>query len=68
MPVAVPRNLFVQFIQQGVKKGLVSNVVQTLDGQHYLHFDYLKDAVSKQVESFGNYREPKQGSFNSPSP
>lgn len=55
MPIAVPRSLFVQFIEQGVKKGLLSNVVRTLDGETYMDFEYLKDFVSKQVEIFGRF-------------
>lgn len=55
MPVAVPSNLFVQFVEQGVKKGLLTNVIRTLDGESYLDFGHLKDAISKQVYTFGKF-------------
>jgi hypothetical protein len=53
MSTHIPSHLFVQFINQGVKKGLIQDVTRTLDGEYYLDPDYLKDSVASQVETHG---------------
>lgn len=54
MPNNIPSQLFVQFVQQGVKKGFIQDVTRTLDGEYYIDQDYLQDFVSRQVEAHSN--------------
>lgn len=55
MPVTIQPNAFVQFMEQGIKKGLLRNVTRTLDGEYYMDMEYLKETLSKQVESHGKF-------------
>lgn len=55
MPISIQPNLFIQFIEQGIKKGLLEDVTRTLDGEYYLDKQYLKDTISKQVETHGEF-------------
>jgi hypothetical protein len=48
---AIPSNLFAQFVEQGIKKGLIQDVTRTLDGEYYIDFEYLKASVSSQIET-----------------
>lgn len=61
MPVTIQPNLLVQFVEQGIKKGLLQDVTRTLDGEYYLDLEYLKETISKQVETHGEFLcSPKQ--------
>ncbi|KAI9272558.1 hypothetical protein BY458DRAFT_508611 [Sporodiniella umbellata] len=51
--MTIPSVLFVQFIEQGISKGLVKNITRTLDGEHYLDNDFIIQVISKHVETQG---------------
>ncbi|KAG2229192.1 hypothetical protein INT48_007208 [Thamnidium elegans] len=53
MPVTIQPNLFIQFVEQGIKKGLLQDVTRTLDGEYYLDLKYVNETISKQVETHG---------------
>ncbi|KAI9359359.1 hypothetical protein BD770DRAFT_362932 [Pilaira anomala] len=59
MPVTIQPNAFVQFVEQGIKKGLLRDVTRTLDGEYYMDMEYLKETLSKQVESHGKINVEK---------
>ncbi|CAO0796168.1 unnamed protein product [Mucor circinelloides] len=50
---AIPASLFVQFIQQGLEKGLINDITKTLDGQYYCNEQYLEKSISQLVEKHG---------------
>jgi hypothetical protein len=50
----LPANLFTQFIQQGTQIGLISDITRTLDGEFYLHVQYLESSITNLVEKNGN--------------
>lgn len=50
---AIPASLFVQFIQQGLEKGLINGITKTLDGQYYCNEQYLEKSISQLVEKNG---------------
>ncbi|CAO3634288.1 unnamed protein product [Mucor fragilis] len=47
---AIPASLFVQFIQQGLEKGLISDITKTLDGEYYCNDQYLEERISELVK------------------
>lgn len=50
---AIPASLFVQFIQQGLEKGLISDITKTLDGEYYCNDQYLEERISELVKQNG---------------
>ncbi|KAG2214697.1 hypothetical protein INT46_000916 [Mucor plumbeus] len=50
---AIPASLFVQFIQQGLEKGLLKDLTKTLDGENYCNEQYLEKSISELVEKNG---------------
>ncbi|KAG0918960.1 hypothetical protein G6F62_004991 [Rhizopus arrhizus] len=51
--MTLPHSLFIQFVEQGIKKGLVFNTTRTLDGEHYLDQTYCIQIITKHVEAEG---------------
>lgn len=54
---AISASLFVQFIQQGLKKGLLKDITKTLDGEYYCNEQYLEKRISELVEKNGKYNK-----------
>lgn len=54
---AIPASLFVQFIQQGLEKGLLKDLTKTLDGENYCNEQYLEKSISELVEKNGRYNK-----------
>lgn len=50
---AIPASLFVQFIQQGLEKGLIKDITKTLDGEYYCNDQYIEKSISQLVEQNG---------------
>ncbi|KAI8647625.1 E3 UFM1-protein ligase 1 [Parasitella parasitica] len=50
---AIPASLFVQFIQLGCEKGLLKDIIKTLDGEYYCSAQYLEEKIAELVEKNG---------------
>jgi hypothetical protein len=59
----LPANLFTQFIQQGTQKGLISEITRTLDGEFYLHAQYLESSITNLVKKNGKISSLKSKEY-----
>ncbi|KAG1171783.1 hypothetical protein G6F70_003820 [Rhizopus microsporus] len=52
--MTVPRDLFIQFIEQGLQKGLLpKDITRTLDGEYYLDPTFIQQTIVKHIEKEG---------------
>lgn len=53
--MTVPRDLFIQFVEQGLQKGLLpKDITRTLDGEYYLDPTFIQQAIVKHIEKEGS--------------
>lgn len=53
--MTVPRDLFIQFIEQGLQKGLLpKDITRTLDGEYYLDPTFIQQTIVKHIEKEGS--------------
>jgi hypothetical protein len=52
--LSIPSELLTKFVQQGIEKGLLSNVQRTLDGESFLHESFIDKVIVKETQNKGS--------------